>query len=322
MKEAEQELQLATFAGGCFWCMVKPFDKLPGIISVISGYTGGYTDNPTYEEVGSETTGHAEAVQITFQPAVFPYRRLLELFWKQIDPTDQEGQFHDRGYSYRTAIFVHNEAQRKEAEASKHELRASGRFKKPIVTEIVKAGPFYTAEEEHQDYYKTHYMHYKLYRDSSGRDEFAQRHWNGKKDKERLRRRLTELQYDVTQNRAAEPAFRNAYWNHFQEGLYVDAVNGDPLFSSHDKFDSGSGWPGFSKPVEEGFIAKEADLSGGRVRTAIRGRLSNSHLGYLFLDGPPPSGQHYRINSAALRFIPKEDLAREGYERYAKLFFA
>jgi peptide methionine sulfoxide reductase msrA/msrB len=300
--------------------MVKPFDRLPGIVSVISGYTGGHTENPTYEDVSTETTGHAEAVQITFQPDLFPYERLLEIFWKLIDPTDKEGQFHDRGYSYRTAIFVHNEDQRKKAESSKLALKASGRFKGPIVTEIVPAGPFYPAEDYHQHYYKTHYMHYKMYRESSGRDEFARRHWNSIKDRERLRQQLSEMQYEVTQNNGTEPAYRNEYWDNTREGLYVDVVNGDPLFSSRDKFDSGTGWPGFSKPLDEGFISKEADLSHGQVRTAVRSRLSNSHLGHLFYDGPEPARMHYRINSASLRFIPKEELEREGYGRYVKIF--
>lgn len=146
--------QLATFAGGCFWCMVSPFDELPGILKVVSGYTGGHTENPTYEEVCSDTTGHYEAVQITYDPEVFPYEKLLELFWQQIDPTDEGGQFYDRGTSYRTAIFYHTEEQRELAEQSKAALAASGRFDKPIVTPIIPASTFYEAEEYHQDYYK------------------------------------------------------------------------------------------------------------------------------------------------------------------------
>ncbi|MFC0328593.1 peptide-methionine (S)-S-oxide reductase MsrA [Paenibacillus sepulcri] len=320
MKVTDKKEQLATFAGGCFWCMVKPFDELPGIVSIISGYTGGHTVNPTYEEVCTETTGHAEAVQITFQPDIFPYERLLELFWQQIDPTDKGGQFHDRGYSYRTAIFVHNEEQREKAEASKRALKASGRFKGPIVTEIVTAGPFYPAEEYHQDYYKYHHVDYNMYRKYSGRDDFAQHNWNTAKDKKQLRKQLTALQYEVTQNGAAEPAYRNEYWDNDREGLYVDIINGDPLFSSLDKFDSATGYPSFSKPIEEGFIRGEGDLSSGQVRTAVRSRLSNSHLGHLFNDGPGPTRLHYRLNSASLRFVPKEMLEQEGYGRYVKLF--
>lgn len=172
-----QSQAVATFAGGCFWCMVKPFEEWPGIIRVVSGYTGGHTINPTYEEVCSETTGHCEAVQITFDPEVFPYPKLLEIFWQQIDPTDAGGQFYDRGSSYRTAIFYHSEEQRAQAEASKAALLASGRFTKPIVTEIVPAAPFYPAETYHQGYHKKNPLHYLQYRRGSGRDAFISKHW-------------------------------------------------------------------------------------------------------------------------------------------------
>ena len=146
--------ELATFAGGCFWCMVEPFDERPGVIQIVSGYTGGHVETPTYEQVCSNTTGHVEAVQITFNPQVMPYEKLVETFWQQIDPTDPGGQFHDRGESYKTAIFYHNEKQRQIAEQSKKELERSGKFSKPIVTEILPASTFYPAEEEHQHYYK------------------------------------------------------------------------------------------------------------------------------------------------------------------------
>lgn len=309
-------LQLATFAGGCFWCMVKPFDELPGIVSVVSGYTGGHTVNPTYGEVGTETTGHREAVQITFDPQRFPYGRLLDIYWQLIDPTDGGGQFMDRGHSYATAIFVHNEEQREQAERSKEALKASKRFKAPIVTEILPAASFYPAEAEHQDYYKTHPLDYKLYQKGSGRDDFTEQHWNGREDKKRLQKQLTELQYEVTRKKGTEPPYHNAYWDHFGEGIYTDIISGDPLFSSADKFDSGTGWPSFTKPIEEGLVRREADYSGGEVRTALRSRLSGAYLGYLFFDGPEPAKQHYRVNSAALRFIPKDELEESGLGRY------
>ncbi|MCC3375392.1 peptide-methionine (S)-S-oxide reductase MsrA [Cohnella sp. REN36] len=316
MTAYEEKTELATFAGGCFWCMVKPFDELPGIRSVVSGYTGGHRPNPTYEEVGSETTGHAEAVQIVFEPDRFPYERLLELFWMQIDPTDAGGQFEDRGVSYRTAIFYHGEAQRKAAEASKRALAASGRYKKPIVTEIVQAGPFYPAEDVHQHYYKSHPYDYKRYLEGSGREAYLQRTWHRPEDERRLLAQLSEPQYAVIRRGKTEPPFDNAYWNCDRPGLYVDAANGDPLFSSADKFDSGTGWPSFAKPVEEGFIRRTAELGGGRPRTALRSRLSGNHLGYLLHDGPGPDKLHYRIHSAALRFVPLEEMARQGYGRY------
>lgn len=169
--------QKATFAGGCFWCMVTPFDELPGIHGIVSGYSGGHVENPAYEEVKKGTTGHFEVVQITFDPELFPYERLLELYWQQIDPTDDGGQFHDRGSQYRTAIFYHNEEQKAAAEASKVQVANSGRFDKPIVTEIRKAAPFYPAEDYHQDYHKKNIKHYKEDREKSGRDTFIHQHW-------------------------------------------------------------------------------------------------------------------------------------------------
>ncbi|GGA21267.1 peptide methionine sulfoxide reductase MsrA [Paenibacillus physcomitrellae] len=157
--------------------MVTPFDELPGIHGIISGYSGGSVENPTYEQVKKGDTGHYEVVQITFDPELFPYERLLELFWQQIDPTDDGGQFHDRGSQYRTAIFYHNEKQKELAEASKAAVAASGRFDKPIVTEILETAPFYEAEDYHQDYHKKNTKHYKEDRGKSGRDEFINEHW-------------------------------------------------------------------------------------------------------------------------------------------------
>lgn len=172
-----ERFEKATFAGGCFWCMVKPFDELPGIETVISGYTGGTVAYPTYQEVCSGTTGHYEAVQITFDPAIFSYRELLELFWQQIDPTDAGGQFYDRGQSYQTAIFYQNEEQRKMAEASKEQLELSGRFSKPIATPILEAKEFYPAEDYHQYYYKKEPQRYQAYQIGSGRKAFQERYW-------------------------------------------------------------------------------------------------------------------------------------------------
>ncbi|HZG78390.1 MAG TPA: peptide-methionine (S)-S-oxide reductase MsrA, partial [Paenibacillus sp.] len=300
--------ELATFAGGCFWCMVKPFDEQPGIVSVVSGYTGGHVENPTYEQVCSDETGHYEAVQITFDPEVFPYEALLDLYWRQIDPTDPGGQFADRGSSYRTAIFVHNERQRELAEASKRELEASGRFAKPIVTPVLPAAPFYPAEDYHQGYYKTNPVRYKAYSVGSGRERFLKEAWKDAARDAELKRRLTPMQYDVTQRDATEPPFRNEYWDHKEEGLYVDVVSGEPLFSSLDKFDSHCGWPSFTKPIEDARVKREIDVTHNMVRVEVRSKDADSHLGHLFDDGPGPSGLRYCINSAALRFIPKEKL--------------
>ncbi len=315
-----ESLQLATFAGGCFWCMVAPFDEQPGIKEVISGYTGGHTVNPTYEEVCSDTTGHYEAVQITFDPNVFSYEKLLELFWQQIDPTDAGGQFNDRGLSYRTAIFYHNEEQKQLAEASKVELAASGRFQKPIVTEILPASPFYQAEEKHQGYYKKNAFHYNMYKEGSGRAPFIREHWKKVKSDEQLRKELTPLQYEVTRNNATEPPFHNEFWNHTEEGIYVDIISGEPLFSSLDKYDAGCGWPSFTKPLRHMEIAEKLDTSHGMRRIEVRTKTSDAHLGHVFDDGPGPDGARYCINSAALRFVPKGKLIEEGYGEFLSLF--
>ncbi len=318
---ATSNIQLATFAGGCFWCMVSPFEEMPGIIKVVSGYTGGHKENPTYEEVCSGTTGHYEAVQITFDADVFPYSKLLDIYWRQIDPTDPGGQFYDRGQSYQTAIFYHNEEQKALAEASKAELERSGRFDKPIVTKILPAGPFYEAEDYHQGYHRKNPLHYRRYREGSGRDAFIERYWTEKPSDEELRKRLTPLQYEVTQRNATEPPFQNEYFDHHEEGIYVDIVSGEPLFSSLDKYDSGCGWPSFTKPISKASIKEKLDLSHFMVRTEVRSRLADSHLGHVFDDGPPDrGGLRYCINSAALRFIPKEDLEKEGYGEYKVLF--
>lgn len=313
-------VELATFAGGCFWCMVKPFDQWPGIIQVTSGYTGGHKPNPTYEEVCSESTGHLEAVQITFNPRMISYERLVDIFWQQIDPTDTGGQFHDRGHSYKTRIFYHSEQQREIAEQSKRELDASGRFDRPVATEIVPATEFYAAEEYHQDYYKKNPLRYRMYRKGSGRDAFIRQHWNDAKDQDELKRRLTPMQYEVTQNNGTEPPFRNEFWDHGEEGIYVDIVSGEPLFSSRDKFDAHCGWPSFTKPLLDSAVREEADLTHGMVRTEVRSQRADSHLGHVFPDGPGPNGLRYCINSAALRFVPADKLAEEGYAEWLPLF--
>ena len=314
------QYELATFAGGCFWCMVEPFDEQPGIMKVVSGYTGGHTENPTYEEVCSDTTGHYEAVQITFDPAIFPYEKLLGLFWQQIDPTDAGGQFHDRGSSYKPAIFYHSDQQKEAAEKSKAELAASGIFNKPIVTEILPATTFYEAEEKHQDYYKKMSFHYNMYKEGSGRAKFIREHWKTKKSDEELRQELTPIQYQVTKHNATEPPFQNEYWNHEEEGIYVDIISGEPLFSSKDKYDAGCGWPSFTKPLRQSEIEEKLDTTHGMRRIEVRSKTADSHLGHVFDDGPAPTGARYCINSASIRFVPKEKLKEEGFEQYLGLF--
>jgi peptide methionine sulfoxide reductase msrA/msrB len=322
-KSVSGKTEVATLAGGCFWCVEAPFEKVDGVVKVVSGFSGGEKDKPTYKQVSSGMTKYIESVQVFFDPEIISYNEILDIYWKLFDPTDEGGSFHDRGHQYTSAIFYHNETQRKIAEESIVELNRSGVFDKPVATEVRSFTKFFKAEEYHQDFYKKDPDRYYGYREASGRDDFIESVWGEKSmDKYKkpsdseLRSKLTDIQYRVTQKNGTERAFENEYWNNEKNGIYVDVVTGEPLFSSKDKFESGTGWPSFIKPIYPDALEKNVDTSQFMERVEVKSKYGKSHLGHVFNDGPEPAKLRYCINSAALIFIPKEEMEAKGYGKH------
>ena len=373
----------AILAGGCFWCVEADFDKLPGVLDVVSGYSGGESDNPTYDDYADG--GHREVVKVTYDPTRVNFGGLVEWLIKHVDPTDAGGSFVDRGTQYAPAVYVENDVQRQTVADVVDAIDAMKVFPRAIDLKVEPRHKFWPAEEYHQNYHEKSWIKYKYYRRGSGRDPFVKQHWGDRADRlelqtsrigsgggqvhggaatvgagggaddgassdgassdgapsdgasnddgadptprpwegfvkpsdGELRKRLTPLQYRVTQKDDTERPHTNEYAKNKRVGIYVDIVSGEPLFSSTDKYESGTGWPSFVKPIDPKFITTKIDRGWFQTRTEVRSAIADSHLGHVFEDGPRDrGGKRYCMNSAAMDFVPVEEMRKRGYGNY------
>lgn len=345
----ETALQDGTYmrivvAGGCFWCTEAEYEHIPGVVSAMSGYTSvekNYTegDGPRYADISRGDVKAREAVEVIYDPRIISTERILELYMKHIDPTDAGGQFADRGYQYSPAIYYTTEEQAREANALLARIDASGKFAQPTVVEVLSVQKFFVAEEYHQNYKDKNPVRYTVYKEGSGRSAFVREHWGEgapfiktifkttpmttswnsftEEQKQKRLKELTPIQYEVTQEEGTERPYDNAYHDNKELGIYVDIVSGEPLFLSTDKYDSGTGWPSFVRPVDERAVTLHEDKRLFSVRTEVRSRIADSHLGHVFDDGPQDrGGKRYCMNSAALRFVGVSSMEAEGYGAY------
>lgn len=338
--------KLALLANGCFWCVENDLAKVVGVLDVVSGYAGGITQNPTYEN--ATAGGHREVVLVTYDPTKVTYANLVEHIIKHGDPTDAFGSFNDRGPQYAPAIYYENDTERNEAKRVIMEIDALQVFTKPLPLMVIPTVKFWPAEDYHQDYAKKNPLKYGYYRTGSGRTAFIEKTWGAratqfevgattasvslpiknqvtqfnamswnnfvKPTEAELKARLTPIQFKVTQEEGTESPFSNEYDKNYQEGIYVDIVSGEPLYFSKDKFDSGTGWPSFVKPISEEVVTLKVDKKLFSTRTEVRSKHADSHVGHVFDDGPQDrGGKRYCMNSAAMRFIAKVDMEKEGY---------
>jgi peptide methionine sulfoxide reductase msrA/msrB len=327
---------------GCFWCTEATFNSEYGVVLAISGFYGGYSTNVSYENHGDQR----ESVLVYFNNASTSYKKLLVNYWTHIDPTQDNGQFADTGDSYKTAVYYFSDEQKQLSEESKKILEDSKKFgAKKIAVDILNGQgfTFHPAEEYHQNYSDKNPRRYEYYKAGSGRTAFIKENWYGDKTFENFLKinmnnnsnnnwhnftnkmkvekikSLTDLQVKVTQKEGTEPPFKNEYDQNYEPGIYVDILSGEPLYSSKDKFDSGTGWPSFVKSITEDMIATKTDYYLFYPRVEVRSKIADSHLGHVFDDGPADrGGKRYCMNSAAMKFVPLADMEKEGYGEYIK----
>lgn len=307
-------------AGGCFWGLEKYFRCVEGVLGTEAGYANGSTEKPTYEDVCWRNTGHAETVKVMYDDSVIALEELLCLYFDVIDPISLNKQGNDTGSQYRTGIYYEQESDLPVIK------KAIADLQKKFTPIAIETGPllqFSRAEEYHQQYLDKNsggYCHIGPSHFMKAANFIPSRKRYQKKDQDQLKATLTPMQYAVTQENATEPPFRNEYFDQYHPGIYVDVTTGEPLFASSDKFESGCGWPSFSKPINPALVAEIGDISHGMTRTEVRSKSGDAHLGHVFDDGPKErGGLRYCINSASLRFIPKEQMEKEGYGAFLSL---